>query len=63
MICMEVGGMKKKINEIIPLGVLALNCIIGGLIGGIIVFVRIIAIFMEIIKIAAGHFWTQCPKV
>ena len=63
MICMEVGGMKKKINEIIPLGVLALNCIIGALIGGIIVFVRIIAIFMEMIKILVGHFWTQCPKV
>ena len=31
--------------------------------GGIIVFVRIIVIFTEIIKVIAGHFWTQCPKV
>ena len=34
-----------------------------GLIGGIIVLVRIIVIFTEIIKVIAGHFWTQCPKV
>ena len=45
------------------MGILALNCIVGGLIGGIIVFVRIIVIFTEIIKVIAGHFWTQCPKV
>ncbi|RGD87418.1 ABC transporter permease, partial [Clostridium sp. AM25-23AC] len=25
--------------------------------------VRIIVIFTEIIKVIAGHFWTQCPKV
>lgn len=31
--------------------------------GGIIVPVRIIVIFTEIIKVIAGHFWTQCPKV
>lgn len=31
--------------------------------GGIIVVVRIIVIFTEIIKVIAGHFWTQCPKV
>jgi RsiW-degrading membrane proteinase PrsW (M82 family) len=43
-------------------GVLALNCIIGGLIGGIIVIVRIVAIFKEIIKIITDHFWTQCPE-
>ena len=30
--------------------------------GGIIVVVRIIVIFTEIIKVIAGHFWTQCPK-
>ena len=46
------------------MGILALNCIVGGLIGGIIVVVvRIIVIFTEIIKVIAGHFWTQCPKV
>lgn len=44
------------------MGILALNCIVGGLIGGIIVLVRIIVIFTEIIKVIAGHFWTQCPK-
>ena len=44
------------------MGILALNCIVGGLIGGIIVLVRIIVIFTEIIKVLAGHFWTQCPK-
>ena len=33
------------------------------IIGGIIVLVRIIVIFTEIIKVIAGHFWTQCPKV
>ena len=44
------------------MGMLALNCIVGGLIGGIIVLVRIIVIFTEIIKVIAGHFWTQCPK-
>ena len=37
--------------------------LVGGLIGGIIVLVRIIVIFTEIIKVIAGHFWTQCPKV
>ena len=31
--------------------------------GGIIVLVRIIVIFTEIIKVIAGHFWPQCPKV
>ena len=31
--------------------------------GGIIVVVRIIVIFTEILKVIAGHFWTQCPKV
>lgn len=31
--------------------------------GGIIVLVRIIVIFTKIIKVIAGHFWTQCPKV
>ena len=36
------------------MGILALNCIVGGLIGGIIVLVRIIVIFMEIIKVIAG---------
>ena len=45
------------------MGVLALNCVIGGMLGGIIVIMRIVKILMEIIKMIAGHFWTQCPKV
>ena len=64
-------GIRKMLMLLIPrnfgiagsIGILALNCIVGGLIGGIIVLVRIIVIFTEIIKVIAGHFWTQCPKV
>lgn len=36
------------------IGVLAFNGVIGGLIGGIIVIARMIAVFVEIIKIIAG---------
>ena len=64
-------GIRKMCMFLVPknfgiagsMGILALNCIIGGLIGGIIVLVRIIVIFTEIIKILVGHFWKQCPKV
>lgn len=64
-------GIRKMCMLLVPknfgiagtVGVLAFNCVIGGLIGGILVFVRIIAIFTEIIKLLAGYFWTQCPKV
>ena len=64
-------GLRKMCMILVPknfgiagsMGILALNCIVGGLIGGIIVLVRIIVIFTEIIKVIAGHFWTQCPKV
>ena len=63
-------GIRKMCMFLVPknfgiagsIGILALNCIGGGLIGGIIVHVRIIVIFTEIIKAIAGHFWTQCPK-
>ena len=63
-------GIRKMCMFLVPknygiagsMGILALNCIVGGLIGGIIVIVRIIVIFTEIIKVIAGHFWTQCPK-
>jgi len=37
-------------------GIFALNCIIGGLIGGVV-------LSFKIIGIVAGHFWTFCPKV
>jgi hypothetical protein len=40
------------------MGILALNCIVGGLIGGVVVLVRIGKIFAGIIKIIMGHFWT-----
>lgn len=55
-------GIRKMCMFLVPknfgiagsMGILALNCIVGGLIGGIIVLVRIIVIFMEIIKVIAG---------
>lgn len=64
-------GIRKMFIFLIPknfgiagsMGVLALNCVIGGLLGGIIVIMRIVKILTEIIKMTAGHFWTQCPKV
>mgnify|MGYP000043787013 CR=1 FL=1 len=63
-------GIRKMCMFLIPknfgiagsMGVFALNCIIGGLIGGIVVIMRIAKIFTEIIKVIGGHFWTQCPK-
>lgn len=63
-------GIRKMCLYLIPknfgiagsMGVFAFNCIIGGLIGGIIVIMRIAKIFTEIIKVIGGHFWTQCPK-
>ena len=70
-ILVDAYGIRKMCMFLVPknfgiagsMGILALNCIVGGLIGGIIVLVRIIVIFTEIIKVIAGHFWTQCPKV
>lgn len=47
------------------MGILALNCIVGGLIGGIIVLVRIIVIFTEIIKViedTSGHNVQRCKR-
>lgn len=37
------------------IGVLALNCIVGGLIGGVVLIVKIISIPVEIVKIATGN--------
>lgn len=45
------------------IGVMALNAIIGGLIGVVILIIKIGAIIIELIKIIAEHFWTQCPEV
>ena len=55
-------GIQKMLVLLIPrnfgiagsIGVLAFNGIIGGLIGGIIVIARMIAVFVEIIKMIAG---------
>lgn len=45
------------------IGILALNCIIGGLIGGIVVVVKIVRIVAEFMSIVMEHFWTKSPKV
>ena len=58
-VCCKVEGFDYFIYWILvgcPYG------IIGGLIGGIVVIMRIAKIFTEIIKVIGGHFWTQCPK-
>ena len=55
-------GIRKMCMFLVPknfgiagsIGVLAFNGIIGGLIGGIIVIARMIAVFVEIIKMIAG---------
>lgn len=44
------------------MGILALNCIVGGLIGGVVVILRMVTVLMEIIKIISECFWTRCPK-
>mgnify|MGYP000240596671 CR=1 FL=1 len=44
------------------IGILALDCIIGGLIGGMIVIIRIINTVMEIIKLISGTFGDNVQK-
>lgn len=44
------------------IGILALDCIIGGLIGGMIVIIRIINTVMEIIKLISGTFGHNVQK-
>ena len=64
-------GIRKMCMFLVPknfgiagsMGILALNCIIGGLIGGIIVLVRIIVIFTEIIKILYHHILPEPLKL
>lgn len=51
--------------KILELPGLAFNGIIGGLIGGIIVIARMIAVFVEIIKMIAGtsgHDVQKCDR-
>ena len=45
------------------IGILALNCILGGLIGGIVLIAKIISMAVELINIVSGHFWTKSPEV
>lgn len=44
------------------IGVLALNCIAGGLIGGIVLIFKIISIVVEVIRIVSGNFWTKSQR-
>lgn len=56
-------GIRKMCLWLVPsnfdiggsMGILALNCIIGGLIGGVVLIVKIISIPVEIVKIATGN--------
>ena len=43
-------------------GIFALNCIIGGLIGGVVLSFKIIGIVGEFIGIVTGHFWTFAQR-
>ena len=45
------------------IGVLALDCIVGGLIGGVVLIVKVIRAIWELISIFTGNFWTKSPKV
>lgn len=45
------------------IGVFALNCIIGGLIGGVVLIFKVIDMIWELVNIVIGHFWTKSPKV
>lgn len=64
-------GMRRMCLWLIPknfgiggsMGVLALNCIIGGLVGGTVLIFKIIGIAWEFVSIIAGYFWTKSPKV
>ena len=64
-------GMRKMCLWLIPrnfgiggsMGILALNGIIGGLIGGMVLIFKIIGIAWELVSIITGHFWTKSPKV
>lgn len=61
-------GIRKMCMILIPknfgiAGILALNCIVGGLIGGVVVILRMVMVLMEIIKIisdTSGHDVQRC---
>lgn len=44
-------------------GVLALNAVVGGLIGGVVLIIKVVGMAVKLVKIIARHFWTQCPEV
>ncbi len=47
-------------------GMLALDAILAGLIGGVVLIVRVFQILFEVlitILEIAGHFWSRCPEV
>ncbi len=64
-------GIRKMCVFLVPrnygitdsIAILAFNGIVGGLIGGFVVLLRMVQILMETIKLVIGCFWTQCPKV
>ena len=45
------------------MGILALNCVVGGLIGGVVAIWRMVTVLAEILKGIRNCFWTRCPKV
>lgn len=63
-------GIRKMCMFLIPrnfgiagsMGVLALNCIVGGLIGGFVLIITVIKIFVETFSVIIGLFWIRCPK-
>ena len=60
-------GIRKVCMVLIPrhfgvagsMGVLALNAVVGGL----ILIIKVLGMVVELVKIIAGYFWTQCPEV
>lgn len=63
-------GIRKMSMFLVPknfgiagsIGILALDCIVGGLIGGMIIIIRIINTVMEIIKLIMGTFGHSVQK-
>lgn len=64
-------GLRKMCMILVPknfgiagsMGILALNCVVGGLIGGMVVIWRMVTVLAEILKGIRNCFWTRCPKV
>lgn len=64
-------GIRKTCMVLIPknfgiagsMGIWALNAVVGRLIGGVVLIIKVVGMAIEIVKIIAGHSWTQCPEV